>query len=252
MNIFGKIVVGFLVACMLACSYSALEFEESKDVIVTEKNKYILIEPEFSVFNTSFIFYPGGLVEPESYISLFQKLAEKGYPVIILKATSDLAIFNIDRASKVIDKFPDVQNWVIGGHSLGGVVATKAILKEPELYSGLVLFASFPADKDDLSGWDGAALSISAEHDLLSTSVDIDDTKNLMPEALVVDDLSEFPDSQTFNTTIYYEIEGGNHAQFGDYGLQKNDGVATITKDEQHELIIQLIESFLIINDWDY
>jgi len=31
-------------------------------------------------------------------------------------------------------------------------------------------------------------------------------------------------------------IEGGNHSQFGDYGHQKNDGIATIERRKQIEI----------------
>ena len=38
--------------------------------------------------------------------------------------------------------------------------------------------------------------------------------------------------------TTWVEIEGGNHAQFGDYGVQKKDLAATITAAEQWEQVI--------------
>ena len=40
-------------------------------------------------------------------------------------------------------------------------------------------------------------------------------------------------------------IEGGNHAQFGDYGIQFNDGVAKISKEEQLDITIREILKFL-------
>jgi len=36
-------------------------------------------------------------------------------------------------------------------------------------------------------------------------------------------------------------IEGGNHAQFGYYGPQKGDGVATVSRDEQQRLTVSAI-----------
>lgn len=33
--------------------------------------------------------------------------------------------------------------------------------------------------------------------------------------------------------TVYTPVNGGNHAQFGSYGPQKGDGIATITEEEQ-------------------
>jgi hypothetical protein len=37
------------------------------------------------------------------------------------------------------------------------------------------------------------------------------------------------------------EIEGGNHAQFGDYGPQEGDGVATIDRAEQQRMTARAI-----------
>lgn len=41
----------------------------------------------------------------------------------------------------------------------------------------------------------------------------------------------------------YYEyaIEGGNHAQFGNYGEQKGDGAALISAEEQQQQAVQFI-----------
>jgi hypothetical protein len=41
------------------------------------------------------------------------------------------------------------------------------------------------------------------------------------------------------------ELIGGNHAYFGDYGEQKGDGVASMTRDEQQELTIAAIIDFI-------
>lgn len=41
------------------------------------------------------------------------------------------------------------------------------------------------------------------------------------------------------------EIEGGNHAQFGNYGSQKGDLPATISAEEQQEQTVAAIDDFL-------
>lgn len=41
------------------------------------------------------------------------------------------------------------------------------------------------------------------------------------------------------------EIEGGNHAQFGNYGPQKGDLPATISTQEQQRQTAEAIEAFL-------
>ena len=38
-----------------------------------------------------------------------------------------------------------------------------------------------------------------------------------------------------------YVIEGGNHAQFADYGEQRTDGKAAVTNEEQIERTVTLI-----------
>ena len=37
--------------------------------------------------------------------------------------------------------------------------------------------------------------------------------------------------------TVFVEVQGGNHAFFGDYGEQGGDGVATITREQAQEQI---------------
>lgn len=251
MNLSRRILQLMLAIIFVACSSDATDFELNSNVDQTVEKKYILIEPQAEITSTCFIFYPGGLVEPAAYVSLLQNIAEAGHRVIILKATADLAIFNINRASKIVEDFPEVEHWIIGGHSLGGVVAIKAILKDLETYSGLVLLASYPSDKDDLSDWDGAVLSISAENDLLTSASDIKNTESLLPESFYLKTFAEFPITSTENRTIYYEIAGGNHAQFGDYGPQKDDGESNITMDEQHTEIISLMKLFFKSNAWE-
>ncbi|EMR73979.1 hypothetical protein MCGE09_00658, partial [Thaumarchaeota archaeon SCGC AB-539-E09] len=43
-----------------------------------------------------------------------------------------------------------------------------------------------------------------------------------------------------FETEIVL-IEGGNHAQFGEYGAQNGDGIATIGSEEQQKIVIEAI-----------
>lgn len=44
---------------------------------------------------------------------------------------------------------------------------------------------------------------------------------------------------------IVYEIQGGNHAYFGDYGEQEGDGQATISRQQQQEITVEQIMAFI-------
>ena len=76
-------------------------------------------------------------------------------------------------ADKIINDFPEIEQWYIAGHSLGGAMASS--------------YASEHKDK----------------------------------------------------------IDGGNHGQFGNYGQQKGDGIATISSEEQQGESVQYIISFI-------
>lgn len=54
-------------------------------------------------------------------------------------------------------------------------------------------------------------------------------------------------DKITYSENIV-EIEGGNHAQFGNYGVQKGDSVATITREEQQNITVEAIKKFVVVD----
>jgi hypothetical protein len=46
--------------------------------------------------------------------------------------------------------------------------------------------------------------------------------------------------------TQFVVMDGGNHAQFGDYGLQPGDKTATISRAEQQKQIVEASVNFLL------
>lgn len=163
--------------------------------------------------------YPGG-VDFRSYSPLAHLIASRGYRVVLLQMPLNLPFFNVEGADAVIDNYPGTQHWLVGGHSLGGVVASLYATDHPEL-SGLVLFAAYPAD-DSLSNSRLKVLSIRGSLDGLVTAEDIATSVGRLPEH-----------------TRFLMVEGGNHAQFGSYGEQSGDGVATIDPQAQWSLVQQ-------------
>lgn len=168
------------------------------------------------------IIYPGGRVDPRSYAPTARAIAEQGYPVVIVPMPLNLAVFGIDKAADVIAAMPEVERWAIAGHSLGGSMAANFIRNNPEAVEGLVLWASYPAGSDDLSGFtDLAATSIYGTADGVASPEEVLAGAALLP-----------PD------TVWVPIEGGNHAQFGWYGPQSDADVATISREEQQAQIV--------------
>ena len=179
------------------------------------------------------IFYPGGLVEPEAYVSMLAPLAADGIPVAILRVPADLAVFSPRRATRVIEApfGARARSWVVAGHSLGGAMAARFVARTANDYPsvrGLVLLAAYPAENDSLAERDVPALSIWASEDGLATAEDRRETADRLPDdARVV------------------VIEGGNHAGFGEYGPQDDDGEATVPREAQHERVREEIRAFV-------
>jgi hypothetical protein len=93
---------------------------------------------------------------------------------------------------------------------------------------GLVLWAAYPSAGDDLSASSLPVLSVSASRDGLATPAKITAARPLLPP-----------------TTVYQPIEGGNHSQFGSYGIQMGDHTATIAPSQQWKLITGATADFL-------
>lgn len=167
---------------------------------------------------TGFIFYPGGRVAAEAYAPHMRAIAEAGYLAVITPMPFGLAVLAPNAADAVIADHPEIDRWVIGGHSLGGAMAAQYAGENDDRIDGLALWAAYPAEGTDLSGADIMAASISASNDGLATPDEIQASAARLP-----------------SDTTFVEIEGGNHAQFGWYGEQGGDGEATIAPSEQQD-----------------
>jgi hypothetical protein len=199
----------------------ALAALQSDAQVKVEQGQWIVFQPVMTEPATGLIFYPGGKVDARAYAPAAHAIAAQGYLVVITPMPLNLAVFGIDKASDVIKAFPGVKRWAIGGHSLGGSMAASFAYKHPQAIQGLVFWASYPADSDNMSERDLVVASIYATNDGLATAAKIDHSRALVPA----------------NTT-WVRIEGGNHAQFGWYGQQSGDGQATISREAQQEQTI--------------
>ncbi|MGD9676930.1 MAG: alpha/beta fold hydrolase [Vulcanibacillus sp.] len=167
--------------------------------------------------DTALIFYPGAKVEYIAYLPILEKIKQNlGITCIIVKMPFNMAIFDTNAADKIIDQFPDIEKWYIGGHSMGGAMASDYASKNQDKVEGLILlgayiYGDYPAEN---------ALTV---YGTFNTSVA---EKINYSENIVV-------------------IDGGNHAQFGNYGKQKGDPDATISREEQQDITVEAIEEFL-------
>ncbi len=209
-------IAGFLAWTRLA-RYPALpEATALAQTAQTSQGWYVFQPPQPA--QTGLILYPGGLVDPAAYAPLMKKLSDQGIMTVIVPMPLDLAIFGVNKASDVIAAYPEIKQWIIGGHSLGGSMAAEFVKGHPAAVAGIAFMAAYPADSTNLSALPIKAVSVHGSNDGLATEPKIQNSlKNLPVDTKVV------------------TIEGGNHAQYGNYGPQAGDGTALISREEQQQ-----------------
>lgn len=174
------------------------------------------------------IFYQGALVENASYSIWAKKVAQAGFSVYLIKQPLNLAVLGQNKAEQVI-RSNHLTNYVIGGHSLGGVMASRfAAEQDNDDLKGVFFLASYPDEKGSLSNFKGQVLSLTGSKDGVLNWQAYDQAKKYLPEK-----------------TVFEEIKGGNHAGFGSYGEQKGDKPAGINNDEQQQEVANLLINWL-------
>jgi hypothetical protein len=193
----------------------ALTLDDLQVVNDFDQISYFVDQPKKNI-----VIIPGGKVKPESYTYLAIMLALEGYDVTIVKTVFNLAILTPNYGSRFLKE--GIDNVVIG-HSLGGTVASMFSSGDDRV-SDIIFLASYPiADVKDKD-----VLVITGQFDLVLDLNDLEDSEDLLPD-----------------DRILYEILGGNHAQFGWYGNQKDDGAATMSTKEQQDIIKDQIIDFI-------
>lgn len=219
-----KILLGVVMAGLLA--YGGLCIYASDYRTLQEEFYYILEESDVhhssgmvhfqADSDLGLVFYPGGRVEYLAYTPFCQKLQQGGINVFLVDMPFNMANFGINKASGIQSQHPEITKWYIGGHSLGGVAANMYASWNSEEILGLLLVGIY----------------LSADYDMEKT-ITINGSNDL-----------RVGDSVTYTTNVHV-IEGGNHAQFGNYGDNEGDGIATISWEEQQNQAVQLIYDFI-------
>ena len=182
----------------------------------------IAYEPEKAV--AGLIFYPGGLVEYTAYEPLMQACAEKGILCVLLKMPFHLAVLDMNAADGVQAQFPQIEKCYIGGHSLGGAMASSYAAKHADEFDGVVLLGAYATE--DIRSLN--VISLYGSEDKVMNKEKYDEYISNLPA-----DFTEIV------------IEGGCHAGFGMYGPQDGDGTPAITAAEQIKLTAAAVFDWL-------
>lgn len=212
------------------------------DVVVLESATRITLAPTTTPTGTGLVFQPGARVDARAYVGTLEPLARAGHLVVVVKQPLGIGFLATGAFERARGDHPEVQRWAVGGHSLGGTVASLDAAAHapgragdpadpagltgtagtagtagpaqdgPAPVVGLLLWASYPAS-DIGAALDGTVevLSVWATEDGLATPADIEASCALLPAG-----------------ARFVAVDGAAHASFGDYGPQPGDGTPTI------------------------
>jgi pimeloyl-ACP methyl ester carboxylesterase len=199
-----------------------------------DDNIYYAFMPKKTVPTVGFIILPGGNCDPRSYAPAARDIAAQGFLTVIIPVPNCIAIPGYERADKIISDYGKIKKWAIGGHSVGGVAAAM-YAKASTAVSGVVIWASFVNAALRLDDTALKVLSVTGALDGRAPPEDVSANAVYLPA-----------------DTVFVEIEGGNHTQFGwidpspyPYPYLEQDNPATITIEEQQSQIVQATADFL-------
>ena len=202
-------------------------FTSTKELTVTETKEFISYRP-VNASTITLLFYPGGLVDPLAYAPLCRRIAENGHTVMIIKMPWRMANLGY---TIPLDKgllADSTRQFVLIGHSKGAAMITRFLYEYPNYIDKAILIATTHPKDQDLSHLKIPVLKIFGSNDGIADEKSILVNKRLLPAS-----------------TTYIRIAGGNHAQFANYGTQFMDGEASITREQQQEIVLKCILSFL-------
>lgn len=207
-------------------------FEQNKNsIIINNHQQYWEIVSKNSTCGTAdcvvtgFIFYPGAKIDPQAYFYKLDFLVsgiEGNTKLFITKPPLHLALFGINQADEIIKNNPEIKNWILGGHSLGGAMSCEYAKSHTDKIKILVLLGAYCGS--DVSNLDLKVVSIHGSLD------------GVLPLEKVSDNRKNLPQNN-----VDFVIDGMNHAQVGNYGEQSGDNIATkfdqVVKDEMTAIL---------------
>lgn len=234
-----KITLGITAGALTITSIYGLNFYHAEEHM--DYGKGVRIKRNFGWMEygdpekctTAIMFYPGGKVGLNAYGELLTRVAKAGYYVIVCGMPVNLAVLNPNAADKYVkrinEKYPNIKEWYIGGHSLGGTIACKHAINRPGVYKGVIFLAAYPDSKDDMNGTNLAALSVYGSLDSVMNREKYEAHKHLFPKGRLFEMI----------------IEGGNHGNFGTYGFQNGDHTSLIDRLDQIDQTASAIVRFI-------
>jgi hypothetical protein len=199
--------VGYLGTPYHGTPESIAAVEDDPRLSVDRTDGGYVLQPANRTPAAGVVFYPGGRVDPDAYVGSLSALPrEANVTVVVPKLPLNLAVVDYGlaqnglgshAAESAMAEHPRIDEWYVGGHSLGGAMACRYAATS-ENVEGLLLYASY-CDVD-ISERDLAVVSVTGDADTVLNRTAYERNRVHLPVS-----------------TRFTEVAGVNHTQFGSY-----------------------------------
>jgi hypothetical protein len=193
------------------------------DAVRVETGDWLVMRPATSEPKAGLILYPGANCDIRGYASVLRSVAAQGYLVIAVSMPFDFSIFSPNKADEVRAAYPEISQWVIAGHSMGGAMAARFAFLNEENLAGLILWDSYPP----------------AANSLADSKLPVVHVHRATLEGLAPQSFTEMKYLFPANSQ-WVPVPGGLHMYFGSFngGGYQETWEAGIERDAQHAIIV--------------
>jgi len=200
----------------------ALAILVTDDAVRTEIDDWVVMRPASGAPKAGMILYPGAYCDVRGYSHVMKAVAAEGYLVVGVLMPFNMSIMAPDSADDVRAAFPQIERWVIAGHSLGGAMAGRYAFNHQDELAGLILWDSYPPDPNSLAESTLPVASILRAKPDGTISQIFEDKRYLVPA-----------------NSARVAVPGGIHMNFGSFksGTFEEEWDPSITMQAQHDIV---------------
>lgn len=209
----------------------ALKLMQSDGVVdVSWNDDWLVMKPVAGEPTVGVILYSGAYCDIVGYTPIIREVAAEGYLVVAPQMPFYFSIFSPNEADTVRAAYPDIDKWVIVGHSMGGAMAGRYADIHRDDLAGIVFLDAYPPDGNSLADADLPVMHIHRA------------TLEGEPPQMFIDKESLYPED-----AIWVPAPGGLHMYFGDFigGAYNEEWEAQIPAAAQWAITRKAIIEFL-------
>lgn len=192
------------------------------EFVSIESDDWLVMRPDTSEPVVGLIVYPGANCDIRGYAPVLRTVAARGYLVVVVSMPFDFAIFAPSRANEVRVAFPQIRQWIIAGHSMGGAMAARYAFQNQENLAGLILWDAYPPSSSSLADSQLPVVLIHRATPDGQPPEKFQGMRNLFP-----------------GNSLWVPVPGGLHMYFGSFngGGYREKWTAGIARDAQHAIV---------------